>query len=133
VGCWLVCDSVQGKLSSSLPKSQNMTRGSITKEVSNLKTENANLQLKIRALEVAQARRAKEDNELQQYLHIEHTESVRADSDDEADQDDDGQTTAYSVPDARRKSQHPPKHPDFSPVLRPHRDAANQTEIRSCR
>ena len=69
---------------------------SLTKEVSNLKTENANLQLKIRALEVAQARRAKEDDELQQYLHIEHTESVRADPEDEADQDDEVPTIPSS-------------------------------------
>ena len=59
---------------------------SLSKEVSNLKVENANLQLKIRALEIAQARRAKQNDELQQYLHIEHTESVRADSAEDSDE-----------------------------------------------
>ena len=50
------------------------------------------MQLKIRALEIAQAKRVKQDDEAQQYLHIEPTESVRADSDedcdDEANQDE---------------------------------------------
>ena len=62
---------------------------SLTKEVSNLKVENANLQLKVRALEIAQAKQAKEEDKRQQYLHIEHTESVSVDA--QSDQDDDAQ------------------------------------------
>jgi transposase len=73
---------------------------SLTKEVSNLKTENANLQLKIRALEVAQARRTKEDDKLQQHLHIEHTESVRVDHEDE---DDDENEEAPKIPSSSTK------------------------------
>ncbi len=61
---------------------------SLTKEVSNLKIENANLQLKVRALEIAQAKQAKEDDKRQQYLHIEHSESVRVDVENDSDQDD---------------------------------------------
>ena len=77
---------------------------SLTKENSNLKVENANLQLKVRALELAQAKQAKEDDKRQQYLHIEHTESVRVDAEDDSDQDDeDPQDDVPKIPSSSTK------------------------------
>ena len=67
--------------------------------------ENANLQLKVRALELAQAKQAKEEDERQQYLQIEHTESVRVDCADDADQngEDDSQQETPQIPSGSTK------------------------------
>jgi len=51
---------------------------SLKGKVGELERENANLQLKIRALELAQARATKPDDDRQCHLEIRHTESVRA-------------------------------------------------------
>jgi transposase len=67
--------------------------------------EIANLQLKVRALELAQAKQAKEEDERQQYLHIEHTESVRVDCEDDSDPDDedDSQQETPQIPSSNTK------------------------------
>ena len=51
-------------------------------QVRELEGENANLRLKVRALELAQARAGKPDDDRQCHLDISHTESVRVESDD---------------------------------------------------
>lgn len=62
------------------------------------------MQLKVRALELAQAKQAKEEDKRQQYLHIEHTESVRVDDKDDSDQDDDDpQEEAPKIPSSSTK------------------------------
>lgn len=58
-----------------------------------MQVEISNLQLKVRALELAQAKQAKEEDQRQQYLHIEHTESVRVEDEDDSSDDASEQET----------------------------------------
>lgn len=55
-------------------------------KVTSLGNENANLRLKVRALELAQARAVKPDDEKQCYLEISHTESVKVEEDQEEEE-----------------------------------------------
>jgi len=54
---------------------------SLQGQVRELSGENENLRLKIRALEMIQARPSKEEDERQQHLDVQHTESVKVEED----------------------------------------------------
>lgn len=65
-----------------------------------LEGENENLRMKIRALEIIQARPAKEEDERQQHLGVQYTESVKVEEDDAGAE---AQTKAPTIPSSTTK------------------------------
>ena len=66
---------------------------SLKGKVCELEGENANLRLKIQALEMVQAKPGKAEDARQQYLEIQHTESIRFEEEDTAQADTEAEPT----------------------------------------